>query len=84
MSAYNIYHPPLRPARNDAELSQLEATHRVYDLFVWLAFRFEESFSDVEVALDERATCAALIEEGLTALGRAPEPARWASVVLLR
>ena len=44
VQARSIVHPPLAPVRTAAELAQLEATTRVYDLFCWLAWRFADAF----------------------------------------
>ena len=34
--------PPAVAPRTEATLRDTEALHRVYDLYIWLAFRFEE------------------------------------------
>lgn len=38
--------PPSSLPRTELQLQQLEALHRVYDLYVWLAFRMTDAFPD--------------------------------------
>ncbi|BDA48563.1 ATP-dependent RNA helicase SUV3L, mitochondrial [Coccomyxa sp. Obi] len=56
---------PVRPARNEAELAQLEAAYAVLDLYVWLSYRLEDSFPGRTIALQQRAAVASLVEEAL-------------------
>lgn len=55
----------MRPARNEAELAQLEAAYAVLDLYVWLSYRLEDAFPGRTLALQQRAGVAALVEEAL-------------------
>ena len=41
----------------------------MYDLFCWLAYRFGDAFSGLEVAAADRARCAELIGESIRQLG---------------
>ena len=62
---------PLQPARSEAELQTLEAAHRVLDLYVWLAYRFE-AFEGREVVEEHRALLAQLIDTSLRDMGLPP------------
>ncbi|PSC71108.1 ATP-dependent RNA helicase mitochondrial [Micractinium conductrix] len=64
-----ILHPPLSEARSEWELQQLEATHRVIDLYIWLAYRFADSFSGLEEAGERRRAVSALIDASIRAMG---------------
>ncbi len=64
-----IAHPPLALARSEAELQQLEAANRVYELYCWLAYRFEDAFAGREQAGEARAACAKLIDESIRQMG---------------
>lgn len=55
--------------RDESELAELEALHRVIELYVWLSWRFEVSFSDREAAIQQQTMCSRLIDEGLHNLG---------------
>jgi len=57
-------------SRSEAQLSQLEATHRVYDLYIWLAWRVEEAFPDRLLVEEWRADCSELIRQGLEFMSR--------------
>ena len=57
------------PASTEADLQQLEAAHRVLDLYVWLAYRFEPAFSDIQAAAAQRRFCARYIEFAIRLLG---------------
>jgi hypothetical protein len=56
-------------AASEAELQGLESHYRVLDLFLWLAFRLPEAFSEVEEVQGRRAACAAAIDASIRALG---------------
>lgn len=43
----------------------LQATHRIYDLYCWLAYRFQDAFAGGEQAAAARALCARLIDESI-------------------
>ena len=64
-----IAHPPLVLAHSEAELQQLEAANRVYELYCWLAYRFEDAFAGREQAGEARAACAKLIDESIRQMG---------------
>lgn len=53
-----------------AQLKNLEALHAVYDLYIWLSFRFEDCFPDREDVEILRLQCSELIAKGLDSLGR--------------
>ena len=57
------------PASTEADLQQLEAAHRVLELYVWLAYRFEPAFSDIQAAAAQRRLCARYIEFAIRLLG---------------
>lgn len=60
--------PPTYPT-SELELEQLEALHRIYDLYIWLAFRLEAAFPDRKLVEGWRAQCADVIRQGLENLG---------------
>ena len=64
-----ISHPELKLARNAAELKNLEAIHRTYDLFIWLSYRFEDSFEGREEAIQMQNLCAYLVDKSIRNLG---------------
>ncbi|KAL4452034.1 hypothetical protein ABPG75_007696 [Micractinium tetrahymenae] len=64
-----ILHPPLAEARSEVELQQLEATHRILDLFIWLAFRFPDAFSGAEEVEEKRRAASALVDASIRAMG---------------
>lgn len=57
--------PPLAPVRDEAELAKVEALHRVYSLFIWLSWRFDQVFKGRQHAMQQQSVCARLIDEGL-------------------
>lgn len=69
VSAHFIRHPPLQVALSSEELARLEAIHRIYDLYIWLSYRFEAEFSDRQVAVEMRCFVASLIDASLRELG---------------
>ena len=62
--------PPSHVPRTEAQLSQIEADHRVYDLYIWLAWRLEEAFPDRPLVEQWRAACSELIRRGLEGMSR--------------
>ena len=58
-------YPPSSIPFTELQLQHLEALHRVYDLYVWLAFRFEDSYPDRQMIEEWRENVAALIKAGL-------------------
>ncbi|KAL4437560.1 hypothetical protein ABPG77_003541 [Micractinium sp. CCAP 211/92] len=65
----SILHPPLVEAQSEAELQQLEATHRILDLFIWLAYRFPDSFCGAEEVEEKRRAVSALVDASIRAMG---------------
>ena len=65
--------PPKQAPLTELQLQQLEALHRIYDLYIWLAFRLEGAFPDRALVAQWRAQCANMIQAGLEGLGRDPE-----------
>ncbi|GLT60346.1 hypothetical protein SLA2020_331160 [Shorea laevis] len=59
----------LRVPKTHGKLKELESIHKVLDLYIWLSFRFEDSFPDHELASSQKAACSMLIEEFLERLG---------------
>jgi ATP-dependent RNA helicase SUPV3L1/SUV3 len=59
---------PVKPARTEGELAQLEAAYSIYDLYVWLSFRLEDGFPGRMMAMQQRAAVAALVDEALSRL----------------
>lgn len=53
-----------------AELKALEALNAVCDLYIWLAFRFEEAFPDRIEVENMRLQCSDMIGRSLENLGR--------------
>lgn len=67
-----VLHPPLAPARSEAELQTLETAYRVLDLYCWLAYRFGDAFMGGEVAAERRRQCGELIHDSIRDMGCAP------------
>ena len=63
-------HLPQDTPSTAAQLKSLEALHGVYDLYIWLSFRFEDCFPDREDVDHLRLQCSNLIAKGLENLGR--------------
>ncbi|GLT78559.1 hypothetical protein SLA2020_500900 [Shorea laevis] len=40
------------------KMKELESIHQVLDLYIWLSFRFEDSFPDHELASSQKAACS--------------------------
>ncbi|GKV19640.1 hypothetical protein SLEP1_g29869 [Rubroshorea leprosula] len=59
----------LQVPKTHGKLKELESIHKVLDLYIWLSFRFEDSFPDHELASSQKAACSMLIEEFLERLG---------------
>lgn len=64
-----ILHPQLAEARSEWELKQLEACHRVFDLYLWLAFRFPDCFTGREEVEGKRRAASALVDSSIRAMG---------------
>ena len=61
--------PPSSPPKTELALQHLEALHRIYDLYVWLAFRMEDAVPDRKPVEAWRAQCSDMIRQGLENLG---------------
>lgn len=48
---------------------QLEASHRILDLYCWLSYRFSDAFAGREAVEAQRAELAALIDRSIRAMG---------------
>lgn len=64
---------PIRPARSEGELAQLEAAYCILDLYVWLSFRLEEGFPGRATAQQQRTAVSSLIDEALSRLSPDPD-----------
>lgn len=71
-----IQHPPLALAQSSEDLRELEATHRAFDLFVWLSYRFEDDFEGRERAEEMRYLCAMYVDESIQEMSCAPRSKR--------
>lgn len=56
---------------------QLEASHRVLDLWLWLSFRFPDAWVGVEEVAERRAQLALLIDASIRSMGTP----RWGRVL---
>ena len=72
------------PPRDESELAQLEAQHRIYDLFIWLSWRFQSAFQGRDFAVAQQSLCAQMIEEGLHNLTANRTPRRTSAAAKLR
>ncbi|XP_071735855.1 DExH-box ATP-dependent RNA helicase DExH16, mitochondrial [Rutidosis leptorrhynchoides] len=59
----------LKVPKTQAELKELESIHKVLELYVWLSYRFDDSFPDQELAASQKSICGMLIEDFLERLG---------------
>lgn len=50
-------------------LPQLEASHRVLDLYLWLGFRFPDAWVGMEEVAERRAHLARLIDASIRSMG---------------
>ena len=69
--------PPNTVPSTELHLQHLEALHRVYDLYIWLAYRFEDAYPDRELIEDWRKQCSQTIREGLDNLSNKAEGKKW-------
>jgi hypothetical protein len=51
------------------QLERLEQHHKVFDVYLWLGQRFQDSFLDMKLAVSCSTACAQLIGEALQRLG---------------
>lgn len=61
--------PQIDAVCDESDLAELEALHRVYDLYIWLSWRFEAAFTGRDAATQQQQACSQLIDEGLQNLG---------------
>nr|XP_043624518.1 DExH-box ATP-dependent RNA helicase DExH16, mitochondrial [Erigeron canadensis] len=65
-----IFNPgTLKVPKTQTELKELESIHKVLELYVWLSFRFDDSFPDQELAASQKSICGLLIEHFLEGSG---------------
>ena len=57
---------PFSPPLTILDLVQLEAAHDVFDVYLWLSYRFPDMFPDVEVVRTVQKELDAIIEEGVS------------------
>ncbi|KAI7835705.1 hypothetical protein COHA_010398 [Chlorella ohadii] len=72
----SILLPPMVEARSEMELQQLEASHRVLDLWLWLSHRFPDAWAGAEEVAERRAQLAQLIDASIRSMGMPREPRR--------
>ncbi|NWI19169.1 SUV3 helicase, partial [Crypturellus soui] len=68
---------PLAPPKNIKELMHLEAVHDVFDLYLWLSYRFMDMFPDAALVRDIQKKLDDIIQIGvcnITKLIRASQP----------
>ncbi|KGL84565.1 hypothetical protein N309_15547, partial [Tinamus guttatus] len=68
---------PLGPPKNIKELMHLEAVHDVFDLYLWLSYRFMDMFPDAALVRDIQKKLDDIIQIGvcnITKLIRASQP----------
>ena len=70
MPGWGIGRLPREIPSTAAQLKSLEALHGVFDLYIWLAFRFEDSFPDRNVVELLRRECSDMIGKGLENISR--------------
>ncbi len=56
---------PFSPPDTILDLVQLESVHDVLDLYLWLSYRFQDMFPDVELVKSVRAELDIVVEEGV-------------------
>ncbi|CAG8471300.1 7621_t:CDS:10, partial [Diversispora eburnea] len=59
---------PAKVPHNDDMLSEMESIHRTLMLYLWLSYRFQETFVDVEKARELKLRCENTIHESLQTL----------------
>ncbi|KAG2531030.1 hypothetical protein JM16_001351 [Phytophthora kernoviae] len=74
---------PKYPPRTAEALGDVEVKAKIIDLYLWLSFRFGETFVENDLALDMKARVLELVEQGLmnTAYSREEKKTRWTSGV---
>ena len=56
---------PFSPPDTILDLIHLEAVHDVFDVYLWLSYRFPDMFPDVEIVRSVQAELDLVIEEGV-------------------
>ncbi|CAG8714420.1 6329_t:CDS:2, partial [Acaulospora morrowiae] len=59
---------PAKLPHNDEMLSEMESIHRTLMLYLWLSYRFQETFIDVDKARELKLQCENAIHESLQTL----------------
>lgn len=57
---------PFSPAETILDLVHLEAVHDVFDLYLWLSYRFSDMFPDVEIVREVQNELDTVIEDGVS------------------
>ncbi|CAI2183490.1 16117_t:CDS:10, partial [Funneliformis geosporum] len=68
VSLGSILHLDAKVPRDIQTLSYIESKHRIIMLYLWLSYRFPETFLNIEEALEMKTRCEALIHESLQSL----------------
>ncbi|GMF26315.1 unnamed protein product [Phytophthora lilii] len=78
----DIYLPKYAPRTAEA-LGDVEIKAKIIDLYLWLSFRFEDTFMEKDLALELKAKVLELVEQGLvnTTYNREERKTRWSSGV---
>ncbi|RLN53674.1 hypothetical protein BBJ28_00014817, partial [Nothophytophthora sp. Chile5] len=76
----DIYLPKFAPQTAES-LLDVEIKAKIIDLYLWLSFRFEETFVEKDVALELKVKVLELVEQGLvnTTYNREEKKTRWTS-----
>jgi len=56
---------PFSPPDTILDLIHLEAVHDVFDLYLWLSYRFQDMFPDVEIVRSVQSELDSVIEDGV-------------------
>ncbi|EEY58821.1 ATP-dependent RNA helicase SUPV3L1, putative [Phytophthora infestans T30-4] len=76
----DIYLPKYAPRTAEA-LGDVEIKAKIIDLYLWLSFRFEDTFVEKDLALELKTRVLELVEQGLvnTTYHREDKKTRWSS-----
>ncbi|KAG7384685.1 ATP-dependent RNA helicase supv3l1, mitochondrial [Phytophthora pseudosyringae] len=76
----DIYLPKYAPRTAEA-LGDVEIKAKIIDLYLWLSFRFEDTFMEKDLALELKTRVLELVEQGLvnTTYNREEKKTRWSS-----
>ncbi|KAE8875620.1 ATP-dependent RNA helicase [Phytophthora fragariae] len=74
---------PKYPPRTAEALGDVEIKAKIIDLYLWLSFRFEETFVEKDLAMELKVRVLELVEQGLvnTTYNREEKKTRWGSGV---